>query len=279
MLSHLDRKLWRDLRKMKGQAVAVALVMACGLAMMIMARSLIHSLETTRLEYYQANRFAEVFAHLKRAPNSLAARVAEIPGVATVQPGISVQVTLDMPGLDEPASGMVRSLPDFGEPGVEPALFCARANGCRAGSRGQVLVGEAFAEANQLKPGDKIGFAAQRPRGNSSRSPGSCSRRSSFLNPGPGARCRTTAPTASFGCRTRSWPSAFDLDGAFNYSDPHAGSRACQSGPFIAALDQTSNAVWRPRRVRPGRSSLPHPGVGRNPHPAHACPLAFRWSF
>ncbi len=82
MLSHLDRKLWRDLSRMKGQAFAVALVMACGLAMMIMARSLIYSLDTTRREYYEANRFADVFAHLKRAPNSLAARVRDIPGVA-----------------------------------------------------------------------------------------------------------------------------------------------------------------------------------------------------
>ena len=91
MLSHLDRKLWRDLRRMKGQVLAVALVMACGLAMMIMARSLIHSLESTRREYYEANRFAEVFVQLKRAPNSLAARVAEIPGVARVQPGLPSQ--------------------------------------------------------------------------------------------------------------------------------------------------------------------------------------------
>ena len=101
MISHLDRKLWRDLRRMKGQAIAVALVMACGLAMMIMARSLIYSLESTRREYYEANRFADVFAHLKRAPNSVGRpRVTDIPGVATVQPGISVQVTLDIPGLD-----------------------------------------------------------------------------------------------------------------------------------------------------------------------------------
>src|SRR5512146_3242542 len=113
MLSHLDRKLWRDLARIKGQALAVALVVACGLAMMIMARSLIYSLESTRREYYEANRFAEVFAQLKRAPNSLAQEVAQIPGVATVQPAISVQVTLDIAGLDEPASGMVRSLPDF----------------------------------------------------------------------------------------------------------------------------------------------------------------------
>src|SRR3989337_1344176 len=113
MLAHLDRKLIRDLRQIQGQALAVALVMACGLAMMIMARSLIHALETTRDEYYQAHRFADVFAHFKRAPDSLALRAAEIPGVASVQAGISAQVTLDLPGLDEPAGGNVRSLPDF----------------------------------------------------------------------------------------------------------------------------------------------------------------------
>src|SRR5579859_5813930 len=115
MLSHLDRKLLRDLRRMKGQAIAVSLVMACGLAMMIMARSLIHSLESTRQEYYEANRFAEVFVQLKRAPNAIAQRIAEIPGVGTVQPTLSVLVTLDIAGMDEPASGNVRSLPEFGE--------------------------------------------------------------------------------------------------------------------------------------------------------------------
>src|SRR5208337_128585 len=102
MISHLDRKLWRDLRRMKGQAVAVALVMACGLAMMTMARSLIYSLESTRREYYEANRFGELFVMLKRAPNSLASQIAQTPGVATVQASISSQVTLDIPSLDEP---------------------------------------------------------------------------------------------------------------------------------------------------------------------------------
>ena len=64
MLAHLDRKLLRDLRRMKGQAAAVSLVMACGLAMLIMSRSLIHSLESTRAEYYQAHRFADVLDDL-----------------------------------------------------------------------------------------------------------------------------------------------------------------------------------------------------------------------
>ena len=132
---------------MKGQALAVALVMACGLAMMVMARSLIFSLESTRREYYDANRFAEVFAQLKRAPNSLAARVAEIPGVAAVQSGISSQVTLDIAGLDEPASGNVRSVPDFGQPELN-RLFLRAGRWLTPGSRREMLVGEAGPDEN-----------------------------------------------------------------------------------------------------------------------------------
>src|SRR5271155_495434 len=155
MISHLDRKLWRDLRRIAGQAVAVSLVMGCGLAMMIMARSLIHSLESTRQEYYEANRFADVFAYLKRAPNSLVARIAEIPGVAAVQAGISVQVTLDITNLDEPASGTVFSVPDFA-PLELNRLFLRSGRWLAPRARGEVLVGEAFAEANHLTPGDAI---------------------------------------------------------------------------------------------------------------------------
>ena len=155
MISGLDKKLWRDLRRMKGQAVAVSLVMACGLAMMIMARSLIHSLESTRREYYEANRFAEVFVQLKRAPNAIAARIGELDGVVATQAGIAIQVTLDVPGLDEPASGMVRSLPDF-EPQQLNRLFLRSGRWLAPGAVDEVLVGEAFALANQLSPGQTI---------------------------------------------------------------------------------------------------------------------------
>src|SRR5215218_1355089 len=95
-MSLLDRKLVRDLRALKSQALAVALVMACGLAMMTMTRSLILSLETTRDTYYEQHRFAQVFARLKRAPNSLREQLGAIPGVAAVQTSIAIHVTLDV---------------------------------------------------------------------------------------------------------------------------------------------------------------------------------------
>ena len=42
---------------------------------------------------------------MKRAPNSLRQRIAEIPGVAAVQTRVVAEVTLDVPGLPEPAIG------------------------------------------------------------------------------------------------------------------------------------------------------------------------------
>ena len=102
-MSLLDLKLLRDLRVLKAQASAVALVMACGLAMMIMTRSLIVSLETARDDYYRDNRFGQVFARLKRAPAVVEAELAAIPGVATVQTGISLQAMVRTCGPSRPA--------------------------------------------------------------------------------------------------------------------------------------------------------------------------------
>lgn len=235
MISHLDRKLWRDLRRLKGQVLAVALVMACGLAMMIMARSLIYSLDSTRREYYEANRFADVFAQLKRAPNSLAAQVAKIPGVATVQTGISSQVTLDIPGLNEPASGLVRSLPDVGTQQLN-RLFLRAGRWLAPGSRGEVLVSEAFAEANHLQPGDTIAMLLNGHR-QQFRIAGLALSPEFIFESRPGAALPDHRTYGIFWMPYKELAAAFDLDGAFNYLSltlaPGAPPR-----PVIAALDR-----------------------------------------
>ncbi len=151
-MTPLDLKLVRDVGKMKGQIIAVSLVMACGLAMMIMARSLILSLESTRDAYYETNRFADVFCDLKRAPNSLRARLAQLPGVAAIETRVSGKITLDLPGLPEPADGSIFSLPED-RPQQLNRLFIRRGRLPEAGSRGEVVVGEAFAKAHGFEPG------------------------------------------------------------------------------------------------------------------------------
>lgn len=140
---------------MKGQMIAVALVMACGLAVMIMARSLIHSLDTTREVYYSTNRFAEVFSDLKRAPNSLRPRLAEISGVSAVETSVKGSAVLEIPGMKEPADGIIHSLPDD-RPQVLNLLFLRSGRLPRPGGKNEVIIGEAFAEAHGFGPGDYI---------------------------------------------------------------------------------------------------------------------------
>jgi putative ABC transport system permease protein len=155
MLHPLDLKLLRDLGKMKGQMIAVALVMACGLAMMIMSRSLILSLESTRDAYYTQHRFADLFCDLKRAPNAIRARLAEIAGVAAVETRVVGRLTLDLPGLAEPADGTIVSLPED-RPQQLHLLYLRRGRLPELGSRNEVVVGEAFADAHGFHPGDTI---------------------------------------------------------------------------------------------------------------------------
>src|SRR5574339_1160864 len=97
-----DLKLLRDLWALKAQAFAIALVMASGVATLVMMLSTVASLQTAQQRYYDRYRFAEVFTHLKRAPNALVPRLASIPGVAQVQARVVVDVTLDLPKMTVP---------------------------------------------------------------------------------------------------------------------------------------------------------------------------------
>src|SRR5215831_12368050 len=102
MLLAIDRKLLRDLWHIKGQALAIIVVMGCGLGAYVMTLSALSSLELTRATYYDRHRFADVFAYVKRAPNSLTPRIAEIPGIAKVTTRVVKDVTIDVPKLPEP---------------------------------------------------------------------------------------------------------------------------------------------------------------------------------
>src|SRR5476651_1563046 len=101
----LERKLLRDVIHLRGQLIAVALVVMCGVAMWVTMRGAYRSLVLSQQAYYAADRFADVFAHLVRAPLPVARAIEQIPGVTIVQPRIVFDVTLDVRGLSEPATG------------------------------------------------------------------------------------------------------------------------------------------------------------------------------
>jgi putative ABC transport system permease protein len=154
-MTALHRKLLRDLWHMRGQALAIALVMACGVATFVMSFTTVASLERSRANYYDQQRFADVFTGLKRAPNPLAERIAEIPGVARVQTRVVRDVTLDIEGLPEPAVGRLISVPDRGRP-ILNDLYLRAGRYLEPRQSGEVLVSEAFAVAHGFVPGDTV---------------------------------------------------------------------------------------------------------------------------
>ena len=155
-MNSLDRKLFRDLWHARGQVIAIALVVACGIASFVMARSAYTSMTLTQATYYNEYHFAQVFISLKRAPETLKEQIADIPGVAQTQTRIVVDVTLDIPNLPEPATGRLISIPEQ-RVSILNDLFIRQGRYIEPGRGNEVLISEAFAEANKLQLGDSIG--------------------------------------------------------------------------------------------------------------------------
>ena len=151
----LNHKLQRELWQMRAQAMAIALVIASGIATYVMSLSTLDSLLLTRDTYYRDYRFAEVFASLKRAPDSLASRIGEIPGVARMETRVVASVSLDVAGFTDPVSGLLISVPDFREPLLNQ-LYLGQGRMVRPERDDEAVVHEAFAQAHGLEIGDTL---------------------------------------------------------------------------------------------------------------------------
>lgn len=151
----LHRKLLRELRHNWVPVLSIALVMSCGTMTIMGLRSTLVSIRAARDQYFDAYRFGDVFARLQRAPENVAGRLAAIPGVATVDTRVSHDVKLDVPGLTDPATGYVVSLPETGMPRLN-VVHVRRGRWPAPRSTDEVLVSERFAESNRLIPGDSV---------------------------------------------------------------------------------------------------------------------------
>jgi putative ABC transport system permease protein len=210
----LDRKLLRDLWQMKGQAVAIALVIGSGLAMFVMYFSNFDSLARTQRGYYERQRFAEVFASVKRAPQRLEERLAAVPGVAVVDTRVVADVTLDVPGLEEPATGRLVSIPATGRPRLNDVVL-RRGRWIEPGRADEVLASEAFALANRLQPGDRVA-AVINGRRRPLRIVGLALSPEYIYSIRPGELIPDDRRFAVLWMERRALASAFDMEGGFN---------------------------------------------------------------
>lgn len=151
----LDLKLHRDLKRLWAQALAIALVIAGGVSTIILAVGSHHSLDETRIAYYERYGFADVFAQVRRAPNAVIPQIEQIPGVAAVEPRISQLALLDIPNFREPATGDFISLPDKRDQ-VLNRLFMRLGRMPEPGSEQEVVVNDNFASAHGFTPGSRF---------------------------------------------------------------------------------------------------------------------------
>jgi putative ABC transport system permease protein len=151
----LDRKLVRDLWRLKGQALAIAVVIAGGVMTLILSVTTLEALSGARDRFYASHHFAEVFADVKRAPLGVVSRLQEIEGVNRIEPRVQAAMRLSVEGFADPIRGLAQSIPDGRQPTLN-RLHLVAGGLPEAGRDDQVVVSDAFAEAHGLAPGDSL---------------------------------------------------------------------------------------------------------------------------
>lgn len=236
----LGKILWRDLWHLRGQVLAAALVVCCGVMAQVSMHSAYLSLKATQANYYDSYRFADVFASLKRAPESLADEIRALPGVAQVRTRVVADVTLDVPGLNEPASGRLLSVPEQQSAMIND-LYLRSGRYIEAGHPDEVLLSEVFAQANKLDVGDKLG-AILNGRWRELTVVGIALSPEYIYEVGPGMLFPDNKRFGVLWMGREALASAFNMEGAFNDVSltlaPQALNKGAGKAEVIAALDR-----------------------------------------
>jgi putative ABC transport system permease protein len=213
-MSALDIKLLRDVRRLWAQSLAIALVVAGGVASLVMAVGSFNSLEETRIAYYERLQFADVFAMAKRAPKTLLTEIAEIPGVAAAEGRIVKLALLDIPEFAEPATGEFISLPEGGQPRLNQ-LYLRSGRLPQPTSEQEVVVTDGFAKAHGFVPGSRFS-AILNGRKRELVIVGTALSPEFIYALGPGDRMPDDRRFAIVWMAEKALASAYDLDGAFS---------------------------------------------------------------
>ncbi len=151
----LEHKLVRDLVRLKGQVITISFVLAAGIMAMVMMRGTWSSMIAARDTYYSDYRFADLFARIERAPDPVASRLEQLPGVARVATRVVEEILVPLDDDDEPIPGRIVSIPRD-EPPPLNALYLRSGRLPEPGVADEAVVLEQFARAHELHPGNRI---------------------------------------------------------------------------------------------------------------------------
>ena len=143
------------MKRLWAQSLAVAFVMAAGVATILIGLGAYNSLSETRSSYYDRAQFADVFAFAARAPKSVAAEIRQLNGVGQVETRIVRAALLDIEGFKLPATGYFISLPASGD-GMLNKLHLRSGRLPEPGSLREAAVNESFAKAHGFEIGSQF---------------------------------------------------------------------------------------------------------------------------
>jgi putative ABC transport system permease protein len=230
----LNKKLARDLWRLRGQVIAVAAVIASGVAVLSMSLSTTEALGETARAYYERYRFAHVFSRVQRAPEHLANRIRLFPGVQSVSTRVVKTAILDIAGFEEPVIGQFASIPEYGEPELN-ALALRAGRLPQPGHTDEAVLSEPFAEAHGLVPGSRL-RAILNGHWRELEVVGLALSPEYVYTIGPGALMPDDLRYGVIWMGRKALQAAFDLDGAFN--DVSIGLlRGTDPDPVIRQVD------------------------------------------
>src|SRR5690606_31277853 len=145
---------------MRGQVASIALVVAAGVSVIVSMTGALQARQDQSAGFYRNSRFANLFVTLTRAPEPVAERVRDMPGIAAVETRVVADARIVVEGSTDAAVGRFISLPDD-DPSASglnrPVLRQGRWPASRiAGSAREAIVSEGFAVAREIEPGDSV---------------------------------------------------------------------------------------------------------------------------
>ncbi|WP_235857823.1 ABC transporter permease [Marimonas lutisalis] len=213
-MSPLDRKLLRDLARMKGQAAAIAAVIGLGVLMQVMMGGLVNTLDQTRQTYYDRYRLADVFAPVTRAPDRMLDRVARIDGVAAAETRVTGSALIDITDRELPIRAQAISIPDTGGPRLND-FFLVEGRVPSPGHPSEIMLLEGFADARAIIPGERL-TATMNGAKREFQVVGLVQSPEFLYTTAPGELVPDDARFAVIWMRRAALSAAYDMNGAFN---------------------------------------------------------------
>lgn len=210
----LDKKLFRDFRRLWVQAVAIALVLSCGVALLLTSFGMYQALDDTRAAYYERNRFGDVWLDTRRAPETLLPELRAIEGVYAIEPRVVGAAILDIEGRSESAVGQILSWPEDDDPLLNVPLLRSGAYPAPTSTR-DVMVNEPFAEANGFEIGS-VFHANLNGQRRELRIVGTALSPEYIYTISPGGMMPDNEGFGIIWMPERAVAAAFDMEGAFN---------------------------------------------------------------